>query len=118
MENSRAPTTVSNVTVPATQNSLWTGLNTTDKITDVGITTEELDRVTTATATTTNTLTTGANYLKLNNLPKINIEEKKEKTMFEGMLKNLRFGKADNAKMSIYGPAFLGDYYWKYLGCI
>ena len=101
-----APTTVSNVTVPATQNSLWTGLNTTDKITDVGITTEELDRVTTATATTTNTLTTGANYLKLNNLPKINIEEKKEKTMFEGMLKNLRFGKADNAKMSIYGPAF------------
>lgn len=25
--------------------------------------------------------------------------------MFEGMLKNLRFGKADNAKMSIYGPA-------------
>lgn len=49
--------------------------------------------------------TTGANYLKFNNLPKINTEEKKEKTMFEGMLKNLRFGKADNAKMSIYGPA-------------
>lgn len=43
--------------------------------------------------------------LKINNMPKINIEEKKEKTMFEGMLKNLRFGKADNAKMSIYGPA-------------
>lgn len=100
-----APTTVSNITVPATQNSLWTGLNTTDKITDVGITAEKLDRVATATATTTNTLTTGANYLKLNNLPKINTEEKKEKTMFEGMLKNLRFGKADNAKMSIYGPA-------------
>ena len=100
-----APTTVSNITVPATQNSLWTGLNTTDKITDVGITAEKLDRVATATAITTNTLTTGANYLKLNNLPKINTEEKKEKTMFEGMLKNLRFGKADNAKMSIYGPA-------------
>lgn len=100
-----ASTTVSNITVPATQNSLWTGLNTTDKITDVGITAEKLDRVATATATTTNTLTTGANYLKLNNLPKINTEEKKEKTMFEGMLKNLRFGKADNAKMSIYGPA-------------
>lgn len=100
-----APTTVSNITVPATQNSLWPGLNTTDKITDVGITAEKLDRVATATATTTNTLTTGANYLKLNNLPKINTEEKKEKTMFEGMLKNLRFGKADNAKMSIYGPA-------------
>lgn len=100
-----APTTVSNITVPATQNSLWTGLNTTDKITDVGITAEKLDRVATATATATNTLTTGANYLKLNNLPKINTEEKKEKTMFEGMLKNLRFGKADNAKMSIYGPA-------------
>ena len=101
-----APTTVSNITVPATQNSLWTGLNTTDKITDVGITAEKLDKVATATATTTNTLTTGASYLKLNNLPKINTEEKKEKTMFEGMLKNLRFGKADNAKMSIYGPAF------------
>ena len=101
-----APTTVSNITVPATQNSLWTGLNTTDKITDVGITAEKLDKVATATATTTNTLTTGARYLKLNNLPKINTEEKKEKTMFEGMLKNLRFGKADNAKMSIYGPAF------------
>lgn len=98
-----APTTVSNITVPATQNSLWTGLNTIDKITDVGITAEKLDRV--ATATTTNMLTTGASYLKLNNLPKINTEEKKEKTMFEGMLKNLRFGKADNAKMSIYGPA-------------
>lgn len=101
-----APTTVSNITVPATQNSLWTGLNTTDKITDVGITAEKLDKVATATATTINTLTTGASYLKLNNLPKINTEEKKEKTMFEGMLKNLRFGKADNAKMSIYGPAF------------
>lgn len=75
---------------------------TTNKTIDGGITitAEELDGV-----TVTNTLTTGASYLKLNNLPKINTEEKKEKTMFEGMLKNLRFGKADNAKMSIYGPA-------------
>lgn len=75
---------------------------TTNKPIDGGITitAEELDGV-----TVTNTLTTGASYLKLNNLPKINTEEKKEKTMFEGMLKNLRFGKADNAKMSIYGPA-------------
>ncbi len=55
---------------------------------------------------TTNTSEPEKNYLKINNLPKINIEEKKEKkSMFEGMLKNLRFGKADNAKMSIYGPA-------------
>ena len=75
---------------------------TTNKSIDGGITitSEELDGV-----TVTNTLTTGASYLKLNNLSKINTEEKKEKTMFEGMLKNLRFGKADNAKMSIYGPA-------------
>lgn len=74
---------------------------TTNKTIDGGITTaEKLDGV-----TVTNTLTTGASYLKLNNLPKINTEEKKEKTMFEGMLKNLRFGKADSAKMSIYGPA-------------
>lgn len=116
----------------ALNNSLWNILDsapiTADKITNVGtstgklsgvmpnntltittnkpidggitITAEELDGV-----TVTNTLTTGASYLKLNNLPKINTEEKKEKTMFEGMLKNLRFGKADNAKMSIYGPA-------------
>ena len=75
---------------------------TTNKPIDGGITitSEELDGV-----TVTNTLTTGVSYLKLNNLSKINTEEKKEKTMFEGMLKNLRFGKADNAKMSIYGPA-------------
>ena len=45
------------------------------------------------------------NYLKLTNPPKINTEKKKEKTMFESMMKNLHFGKADNAKMSIYGPA-------------
>lgn len=89
-------------------NSLWKILDSTpiiaDKITNVGTATGKLSGV--ITPTTTNTLTTGASYLKLNNLPKINIEEKKEKkSMFEGMLKNLRFGKADNAKMSIYGPA-------------
>lgn len=89
-------------------NSLWKILDsaptTTNKITNVGTATGKLGGV--ITPTTTNMLTTGANYLKLNNLPKINIEEKKEKkSMFEGMLKNLRFGKADNAKMSIYGPA-------------
>lgn len=55
---------------------------------------------------TINTNELETNYLKVNNMPKINIEEKKEKkSMFEGMLKNLHFGKADNAKMSIYGPA-------------
>lgn len=89
-------------------NSLWKILDsastTTNKIADVGTATGKLGGV--ITPTTTNMLTTGANYLKLNNLPKINIEEKKEKkSMFEGMLKNLCFGKADNAKMSIYGPA-------------
>ena len=89
-------------------NSLWKILDSaptiTNKIADVGTATGKLGGV--ITPTTTNMLTTGANYLKLNNLPKINIEEKKEKkSMFEGMLKNLRFGKADNAKMSIYGPA-------------
>ena len=89
-------------------NSLWKILDSApiiaDKITNVGTATGKLSGV--ITPTTTNTLTTGASYLKLNNLPKINIEEKKEKkSMFEGMLKNLRFGKADNAKMSIYGPA-------------
>lgn len=116
----------------ALNNSLWNILDsapiTADKITNIGTTTGKLSGVmpnNTLTITTnkpidggititaeeldgvtvTNTLTTGASYLKLNNLPKINTEEKKEKTMFEGMLKNLRFGKADNAKMSIYGPA-------------
>ena len=98
-----APTTVSNITVPATQNSLWNSLNTntTDKIADVGTTTVKLN----GSGTISNTLITENNYLKLTNPNKINTEEKKEKTMFEGMLKNLRFGKADNAKMSIYGPA-------------
>lgn len=99
----RAPTTVSNITVPATQNSLWTGLNTntTDKIADVGTTTVKLN----GSGTISNTLITENNYLKLTNPPKINTEEKKEKTMFESMMKNLHFGKANNAKMSIYGPA-------------
>ena len=87
-------------------NSLWKILDsapTTSNIADMGTNTGKLSGVTTI--TTPNTLTTGAS-LKLNNLSKINIEEKKEKkSMFEGMLKNLRFGKADNAKMSIYGPA-------------
>lgn len=96
-----APTTVSNITVPATQNSLWTGLNTTDKIADVGTTTIKLN----GTGIITNTPKEETNYLKLNNLPKINTEKKKEKTMFESMMKNLHFGKANNAKMSIYGPA-------------
>ena len=109
-----APTTVSNITVPATQNSLWTGLNTntTDKIADVGTTTIKLNGTGIITTTTTNgtgiitnTLTTENNYLKPNDLSKINTEKKKEKTMFESMMKNLHFGKANNAKMSIYGPA-------------
>lgn len=95
--------TVSNITVPATQNSLWNGLNTntTDKIADVGTTTVKLN----GSGTISNTLITENNYLKLTNSPKINTEKKKEKTMFESMMKNLHFGKADNAKMSIYGPA-------------
>lgn len=104
-----APTTADKITNVGTSTGKLSGVIpnntltiTTNKPIDGGIaiTAEELDGV-----TVTNTLTTGASYLKLNNLPKINTEEKKEKTMFEGMLKNLRFGKADNAKMSIYGPA-------------
>ena len=88
-------------------NNLWKILDsapTTSNIADVGTNTGKLSGITTIITPTPNTLTTGAS-LKLNDLPKINIEEKKEKkSMFEGMLKNLRFGKADNAKMSIYGP--------------
>lgn len=97
------------ITDLATSNCLWPSLNTytTGKIADVGTTTEKLGRVTTA--STVNTLTTETNYLKLNNLPKINIEEKKEKkSMFENLMKDLHFGKAD-PKMSIYGPAFLAQ---------
>ena len=115
----------------ALNNSLWNILDsaptTADKITNVGTSTGKLNGAMPANtstitidktidgggitveklggATVTNTLTTGIDYLKPNDLPKINTEEKKEKTMFEGMLKNLRFGKANNAKMSIYGPA-------------
>lgn len=74
---------------------------TTGKLTDVGTTTVKLN----GTGIITNTPKEETNYLKLTNPNKINAEKKKEKTMFEGMLKNLRFGKADNAKMSIYGPA-------------
>ena len=99
-----ASTTVSNITVPATQNSLWTGLNTntTGKIADVGTTTIKFNGTG---GIITNTPKEENNYLKTNNPPKINTEKKKEKTMFESMMKNLHFGKANNAKMSIYGPA-------------
>lgn len=120
----------------ALNNSLWNILDsapiTADKITNVGTSTEKLNGVmpnNTLTITTnkpidgrititaeeldgvtvTNTLTTGVSYLKLNNLPKINIEEKKEKTMFENIIKDLHFGKVDDVKMSIYGPAFLAQ---------
>lgn len=104
----------SNATNKTTQNDILNTWNTctTGKLTDVGTTTIKLNGTGIITTTTTNgtgiitnTLTTENNYLKLNNLPKINTEEKKEKTMFESMMKNLHFGKANNAKMSIYGPA-------------
>lgn len=113
----------SNATNKTTQNDILNTWNTctTGKLANVGTTTIKLNGTgintntntngmgiitnTIGTGIITNTPTTENNYLKLNNLPKINTEEKKEKTMFEGMLKNLRFGKADNAKMSIYGPA-------------
>ena len=92
--------TTTNKTVP---NYLWNTLNTctTGKLADVGTTTVKLN----GTGIITNTLTTENNYLKPNDLCKINTEEKKEKTMFESMMKNLHFGKANDAKMSIYGPA-------------
>ena len=104
----------SNATNKTTQNDILNTWNTctTGKLTDVGTTTIKLNGIGIITTTTTNgtgiitnTLTTENNYLKPNNPPKINIEEKKEKTMFESMMKNLHFGKANNAKMSIYGPA-------------
>lgn len=105
-----APATVSNITNVGTTTGKLNGAmstnirtNITDKNIYTGTTTTAIDNINGVMPT--NTPTTGASYLKLNNLPKINTEEKKEKTMFEGMLKNLRFGKADNAKMSIYGPA-------------
>lgn len=125
----------STISDEATQNAIWNVLNapgtTTSKIADAGLTSNKLAGSSTITnagtikcnhntvigsitcepwsatgSITTNSSELEKNYLKTNNMPKINIEEKKEKkSMFEGMLKNLRFGKADNAKMSIYGPA-------------
>lgn len=104
----------SNTTNKTTQNDILNTWNTctTGKLSDVGTTTIKLNGTGIITTTTTNgtgiitnTLTTENNYLKPNNLTKINTEEKKEKTMFESMMKNLHFGKANNAKMSIYGPA-------------
>ena len=104
----------SNATNKTTQNDILNTWNTctTGKLSDVGTTTIKLNGTGIITTTTTNgtgiitnMLTTENNYLKPNNLTKINIEEKKEKTMFESMMKNLHFGKANNAKMSIYGPA-------------
>ena len=93
----------SNATNKTTQNDILNTWNTctTGKLANVGTTTIKLN----GTGIITNTPKEETNYLKLNNLPKINIEEKKEKTMFESMMKNLHFGMADNAKMSIYGPA-------------
>lgn len=35
------------------------------------------------------------------------IEERGSNKMFKNVMKNVKFGKADNVKMSIYGPAFL-----------
>ena len=113
----------SNATNKTTQNDILNAWNTctTGKLANVGTTTIKLNGTGINTNTNTNgmgiitnTIGTGiitntpkeeTNYLKLNNLPKINTEKKKEKTMLESMMKNLHFGKADNAKMSIYGPA-------------
>ena len=93
----------SNVTNKTTQNDILNAWNTctTGKLTDVGTTTIKLN----GTGIITNTPKEETNYLKSNIPSKINTEKKKEKTMFESMMKNLRFGKADDAKMSIYGPA-------------
>lgn len=102
----------SNATNKTTQNDILNTWNTctTGKLADVGTTTVKLNGTgiltnINGTGIITNTLTTENNYLKPNDLCKINTEEKKEKTMFESMMKNLHFGKANNAKMSIYGPA-------------
>ena len=113
----------SNATNKTTQNDILNTWNTctTGKLANVGTTTIKLNGTGINTNTNTNgmgiitdTIGTGiitntpkeeTNYLKLTNSPKINTEKKKEKTMFESMMKNLHFGKADNAKMSIYGPA-------------
>lgn len=113
----------SNATNKTTQNDILNTWNTctTGKLANVGTTTIKLNGTGINTNTNTNgmsiittTIGTGiitntpkeeTNYLKINNPPKINTEKKKEKTMFESMMKNLHFGKANNAKMSIYGPA-------------
>ena len=102
----------SNATNKTTQNDILNTWNTctTGKLADVGTTTVKLNGTgiitnSNGTGIITNTLTTENNYLKPNDLCKINTEKKKEKTMFESMMKNLHFGMADNAKMSIYGPA-------------
>ena len=93
----------SNATNKTTQNDILNAWNTctTGKLADVGTTTVKLN----GTGIITNTPKEETNYLKSNIPSKINTEKKKEKTMFESMMKNLHFGKADNAKMSIYGPA-------------
>lgn len=93
----------SNATNKTTQNDILNAWNTctTGKLANVGTTTIKLN----GTGIITNTPKEETNYLKTNNPPKINTEKKKEKTMFESMMKNLHFGKANNAKMSIYGPA-------------
>lgn len=93
----------SNVTNKTTQNDILNTWNTctTGKLSNVGTTTIKLN----GTGIITNTPKEETNYLKSNNPSKINTEKKKEKTMFESMMKNLHFGKANNAKMSIYGPA-------------
>ena len=93
----------SNATNKTTQNDILNAWNTctTGKLADVGTTTVKLN----GTGIITNTPKEETNYLKPNDLCKINTTKKKEKTMFESMMKNLRFGKADDAKMSIYGPA-------------
>lgn len=93
----------SNATNKTTQNDILNTWNTctTGKLSNVGTTTIKIN----GTGIITNTPKEETNYLKSNIPSKINIEEKKEKTMFESMMKNLHFGKANNAKMSIYGPA-------------
>lgn len=93
----------SNATNKTTQNDILNTWNTctTGKLANVGTTTIKLN----GTGIITNTSKEETNYLKLTNPPKINTEKKKEKTMFESMMKNLHFGKANNAKMSIYGLA-------------
>ena len=128
----------STISDEATQNAIWNVLNapgtTTSKIANAGLTSNKLAGSSTITnagtikcdpntvvgtitnapwdatsSITINGIDTGKNYLKTVNTSKINIEEKKEKkSMFENLMKDLHFGKAD-PKMSIYGPAFLAQ---------